>query len=75
MPYFHVQIAHNQTKEFVVTAPDATTAEDIALSADASGKCDNKKIVPLSAHNNAAVSSSTTTKSAWAETLKQQKDK
>jgi hypothetical protein len=75
MPYFHVQITHNQTKEFVVNAANQTEAEDIALAADAAGKCDNKKIVPLDAHNSATVSSSTATKSAWTETLKQQKDK
>lgn len=75
MPYFHVQITHNQSKEFVVIAPDAVAAEDIALAADAAGKCDHKKIVPLEAHNSATVSCSTATKAAWTETLKQQKDK
>ena len=75
MPYYHVLINHNRNSEFVVNAPNRETAEDIALLAEDSGKCDNKKIVPLRVDNSSSITVSDADKTAWLDTLKKQKAK
>jgi hypothetical protein len=75
MPYFHVQITQNTSNEFIVDAADKDAAENIALAAWASEKCDNKKVVKLHANSNSAVSISDCDKAAWLDTLKKAKAK
>lgn len=75
MPYFHVRITQTRNVEFVVQAPNRETAEDIAMEADATDKVDRKKILPLSSNNSSEIASASADKTAWNETLKQQKVK
>lgn len=73
MPYYHVEITHNKSTQFVVNAADREMAEHIALTTDIGGKCDHKKIVKLRADSSSAVSISDTEKAAWTDTLKKAK--
>lgn len=75
MPYFHVDISHTQRKQFVVNAPDRDTAENIAFAAEASGECDNKKVIKLIDDNSSAISVSETDKASWLDSLKKAKAK
>lgn len=73
MPYFHVEITHSERTQFVVNAKDKDTAEDLALMAAASGKCDHKRIVKLGRDHNYGHSITETDKAAWLDTLKKAK--
>jgi|688.fasta_scaffold1474969_2 hypothetical protein len=73
MPYYHIDITDSENQQFVVNATDRKSAELIAMTAAATGKCDNKKIVKLPANRSSAISVSETDKSAWLDTLKRQK--
>lgn len=75
MPYFHIDISDSESIQFVVNAADRKSAEMIALTAHASGKCDNKKIVKLSASRGSSISVDDTDKAAWLDTLKKAKAK
>lgn len=75
MPYFHIEINHSSSTQFVVNAADREMAEHIALTADVGGKCDSKKIVKLHASSSSAVSISDCDKAAWLDTLKKAKAK
>lgn len=75
MPYFHVRISQNVSSEYIVNAPDRDAAEDKALTADASKKCDNKTVVRLRTDTSASMDISDSEKTHWTEALKQQKVK
>jgi hypothetical protein len=75
MPYFHIDITDSENTQFVVNAADRKAAEMIAMTAAATGKCDNKKIVKLAANRSSAISVSETDKTAWLDTLKKAKAK
>lgn len=73
MAYYHVEISHNKTTQFVVNAPSKEAAEDIALLAEAGGKLDAKKIVKLRDGGSRTISIKAGTKQTWLDALKQQK--
>lgn len=74
MPYYHIEILHNKTTQFIVTAPNKESAEDIALIAEAGGaKLDAKKIVKRREGGSHTISIDEGNKTDWAEALKQQK--
>lgn len=73
MPYYHIDITDSENQQFVVNAADRKAAELIAMTAAATNKCDNKKIVKLTASRSSAISISETDKAAWLDTLKRQK--
>jgi hypothetical protein len=73
MPYYHVDISHNKSTQFVVNAPNKESAEDIALVAEAGHKLDPKKIVKLREGGSHTISIDETNKAGWADALKQQK--
>lgn len=75
MPYFHIDITDTDNKQFVVNAADRKAAEMIALTADATGKCDHKKIVKLTASRSSTISTTEADKAAWTDTLKRAKAK
>lgn len=73
MPYYHVDITHSKSTQFVVNAPNKEAAEDIALLAEAGGKLDAKKIVKLREGGSHTISIDETNKAGWLDALKQQK--
>ena len=56
MPYFHIDITDSENTQFVVNAADRKAAEMIAMTAAATGKCDNKKIVKIADNRSSAIS-------------------
>ena len=75
MPYFNIRIAQEVYSDYIVTAPNRETAEDIALMADASKKYDSNKIFHLGTNSHAAISITDTDKPEWdthAERTKEQ---
>ena len=73
MPYYHIDITDSENQQFVVNAADRKAAELIAMTTAATGKCDNKKIVKVTASRSSAISVSETDKASWLDTLKRQK--
>lgn len=74
MPYFQVHINRSLSTEYVVTAPNRETAEDLALMAETSKRGSNKNVLKVRADTSTNIAVSDTSKEHWNDTLTKKKN-
>lgn len=75
MPYYHVRLNEQESKEFIVCAPNRGAVEEILANAVATDKFDGKKIIHIRTDNDSAMSVYDADKANWTEATKKQKAK
>lgn len=75
MPYFNVRLYEQDSKEFIVCAPNRVAVEEILAAAIATEKFDAKKIMHIRTDTDSSMSVYDADKSNWAEALKKTKAK